>query len=56
MEGKEWVWNNGILKDSRSRRIKSTRTEEKIKREKIAEVNAKIFESFLKSCNFINSN
>jgi len=47
MEGKEWVWNNGILKEQEVEELK-VQAEEKIKREKIAEVNAKIFESFLK--------
>ena len=47
MEGKEWVWNNGILKEQEVEELK-VQAEEKIKREKIAEVNAKVFESFLK--------
>ena len=47
MEGKEWVWNNGILKEQEVEELK-VQAEEKIKREKKAEVNAKIFESFLK--------
>jgi len=46
-EGKEWVWNNGILKEQEVKELK-VQAEEKIKREKIAEVNAKVFESFLK--------
>ena len=47
MEGKEWVWNNGILKEQEVEELK-VQAEEKIKREKRAEVNAKVFESFLK--------
>ena len=47
MEGKEWVWNNGILKEQEIDRLKlQAESKERMAR---AEKNAKIFESFLKN-------
>ena len=47
MEGKEWVWNNGILKEQDIDRLKlQAESKERMAR---AEKNAKVFESFLKS-------
>ena len=47
MEGKEWVWNNGILKEQEVNRLK----EQAESKERMARVekNAQVFESFLKS-------
>jgi hypothetical protein len=46
MEGKEWVWDNGILKEAEVRELKlQAESKERIAR---AEKNAKVFESFLK--------
>ena len=46
MEGKEWVWDNGILKEQEINRLKlQVESKERIAR---AEKNAKVFESFLK--------
>ena len=47
MEGKEWVWNNGILKEQEVNRLKEqAELKERMAR---AEKNAQVFESFLKS-------
>ena len=47
MEGKEWVWNNGILKEQEIDRLKEqAESKERMAR---AEKNAKVFESFLKN-------
>ena len=47
MEGKEWVWNNGILKEQEVNRLKEqAESKERMAR---AENNAQVFESFLKS-------
>ncbi len=47
MEGKEWVWNNGILKEQEIDRLKEqAESKERMAR---AEKNAQVFESFLKS-------
>jgi len=47
MEGKEWVWNNGILKEQDIDRLKlQAESKERMAR---AEKNAQVFESFLKS-------
>ena len=47
MEGKEWVWNNGILKEQDIDRLKlQAESKERMAR---AEKNAKVFESFLKN-------
>ena len=47
MEGKEWVWNNGILKEQEVNELKlQAESKERMAR---AEKNAKIFESFLKN-------
>ena len=47
MEGKEWVWNNGILKEQEVNRLKEqAESKERMAR---AEKNAQGFESFLKS-------
>lgn len=46
MEGKEWVWDNGILKEQEINRLKlQAESKERITR---AEKNAQVFESFLK--------
>ena len=46
MEGKEWVWDNGILKEAQVKELKlQVESRERIAR---AEKNAKVFESFLK--------
>lgn len=46
MEGKEWVWNNGILKEQEINELKlQADKNERIRR---AEINAQVFESFLK--------
>ena len=46
MEGKEWVWDNGILKEQEINRLKlQAESKERIAR---AEKNAQVFESFLK--------
>ena len=46
MEGKEWVWDNGILKEAQVKELKlQAESKERIAR---AEKNAKVFESFLK--------
>ena len=47
MEGKEWVWNNGILKEQEINELKlQAESKERMAR---AEKNAKVFESFLKN-------
>ena len=47
MEGKEWVWNNGILKEQEVNRLKEqAESKERMAR---AEKHAQVFESFLKS-------
>ena len=47
MEGKEWVWNIGILKEQEVNRLKEqAESKERMAR---AEKNAQVFESFLKS-------
>jgi len=46
MEGKEWVWNNGVLKEQEVNELKlQAESKERMAR---AEKNAKVFESFLK--------
>ena len=46
MEGKEWVWNNGVLKEQEINELKlQAESKERMAR---AEKNAKVFESFLK--------
>ena len=46
MEGKEWVWDNGILKEQEINKLKlQVESKERMTR---AEKNAKVFESFLK--------
>jgi len=47
MEGKEWVWNNGILKEQEMNELR-LQADKKIIREERANKNAQIFESFLK--------
>jgi len=47
MEGKEWVWNNGRLKEQDISELKLQVL--KAKREQISEVKARVFESFLKN-------
>jgi hypothetical protein len=46
MEGKEWVWENGVIKQKELEEYKQYIQE--AKRLKIAEAKAKVFESFLK--------
>ena len=46
MEGKEWVWENGVIKQKELEEYKEYIQE--AKRLKIAEAKAKVFESFLK--------
>ena len=46
MEGKEWVWDNGILKSMEVEQYKEEI--EKTKREELAEVKADIFKDFIK--------
>ena len=46
MEGKEWIWDNGILKEAQVKELKSqVESKERIAR---AEKNAIVFENFLK--------
>ena len=46
MEGKEWVWDNGILKEAEVKELKlQVESKERMAR---AEKNAQVFESFLK--------
>src|SRR6056300_490791 len=46
MEGKEWIWDNGILKEAEVNELKlQAESKERIAR---AEKNAQVFESFLK--------
>ena len=46
MEGKEWVWNNGVLKEQEVNELKlQAESKERMAR---AEKNAQVFESFLK--------
>ena len=47
MEGKEWVWDNGRLKEQDIDRLKLLI--EQAKRTQMAEVKARVFESFLKN-------
>ena len=47
MEGKVWVWNNGILKEQEMNELR-LQADKKIIREERANKNAQIFESFLK--------
>ena len=47
MEGKEWVWNNGILKEQDIDRLKLQAESKEIMAR--AQMNAQVFESFLKS-------
>ena len=46
MEGKEWIWDNGILKEAEVKKLKLQADKEN--RLKRAEINAQVFESFLK--------
>jgi len=46
MEGKEWVWENGVIKQKELEEYKEYIQE--AKRLKIADAKAKVFESFLK--------
>ena len=46
MEGKEWVWDNGRLKEQDINELKLQ--VEQAKRHQRAEVNARVFENFLK--------
>ena len=46
MEGKEWVWENGVIKQKELEEYKEYIQE--AKRLKIAEAKAEVFESFLK--------
>jgi hypothetical protein len=45
MEGKEWVWDNGVLK---AKSVEEYKEEiERTKRSELAQVKAKVFENFL---------
>ena len=45
MEGKEWVWDNGMLK---SKSVEEYKEEiERTKRQELAEVKSKIFTDFI---------
>ena len=46
MEGKEWVWENGVIKQKEIEEYKEYIQE--AKRLKIAEAKAEVFKSFLK--------
>ena len=46
MEGKEWIWNNGVLKEQEINELK-LQADQKARNDR-AEINAKVFESFLK--------
>ena len=46
MEGKEWVWDNGVLKEQEINQLKLQ--VEQAKRSQLASIQAKVFESFLK--------
>ena len=46
MEGKEWVWNNGNLREQDIDALKMQ--VESAKRTQRAEVNARVFQEFLK--------
>ena len=46
MEGKEWIWNNGVLKEQEINELK-LQADQKARNNR-AEINAKVFESFLK--------
>jgi len=46
MEGKEWIWNNGVLKEQEVNELK-LQADKKALSDR-AEVNAKVFENFLK--------
>ena len=47
MEGKEWVWDNGRLKEQDIDRLKLQIVQ--AKRTQMAEIKARVFESFLKN-------
>ncbi len=46
MESKEWVWDNGVLKEQEINKLKLQ--VEQAKRTQLADIQAKVFESFLK--------
>ena len=46
MEGKEWVWDNGVLKEQEINQLKLQ--VEQAKQSQLANIQAKVFESFLK--------
>ena len=45
MEGKEWVWNNGIIKEQEIENIRNELT--KAKRKQLEESKLRLFKSFL---------
>jgi hypothetical protein len=47
MEGKEWVWDNGIIKEQEVNRLKLEMSN--AKRHELAVKQAKVFESFIKN-------
>ena len=52
MEGKEWVWDNGVLVE---RDIEAWKLEiYKARKRELEEKKVKVFESFLKNFNLIN--
>jgi len=46
MEGKEWVWDNGVLKEQEINQLKLQ--VEQAKRSQLADIQARVFETFLK--------
>src|SRR6056300_454100 len=46
MEGKEWVWDNGVLKEQEINQLKLQ--VKQAKRSQLADIQAKVFETFLK--------
>ena len=46
MEGKEWVWDNGVLKEQEINQLKLQ--VEQAKRSQLADIQARVFESFIK--------
>ena len=47
MEGKDWVWDNGVIKEQDVNRLKLEMSD--AKRHELAEKQAKVFESFIKN-------
>ena len=47
MEGKDWVWDNGVIREQEVNRLKLEISD--AKRHELAEKQAKVFESFIKN-------